>query len=438
MTTLSQTIDAGLDAFVEFLDIRLGQASSGGRIVRDVFGRLAFVAPPSVDDATVSAATADLPDALRPFLTPKAPLLAASAGMSGPLLEEAGIPIVAPQGARYILLDRRLAGEGWLSAPPTKAPTVPRLAFYGLKGGVGRSTALSICAADLALRGANVLVLDLDLEAPGLESVLLRADRVPDYGVLDWMAGAAAGLDVAQLVPDMIGGSPFTSGKGLVDVVPVVGRLTLARPDTFLGKLSRAYTPGAPSGPFSGKSFAQKVQILLELLEERRRYDVVLLDVRAGLHETSAASLLGLGATVLLFGTNSPHTFSGYSILLSTVRQAMESWEDAPELRDRFRMVHGRALSSTQDRALFLSHCWQLWLDYLYDAVDDDVDVEAFSFDLDDPSAPHYPLTVSSSEAFMNFNPDANPDLFSEQGYASAYGELLSFVRDFVFTKASL
>lgn len=437
MISLPPNIDAGLDAFVAFLDAKLGSASSGGRIVRDVFGRLTFIAPHALDDATVAAASADLPNELRPFVVSKSPLLASSARLSGSLLEEAGIPIVGPQGARYIVLDRRVAGEGWLSAPPTAVPKVPRLAFYGLKGGVGRSTALAICAADLAFAGANVLVLDLDLEAPGLESVLLRPDRVPDYGVLDWMAAATAGLDAAQLVPDMIGGSPFTSGKGLVDVVPVVGLWTLARPDTFLGKLSRAYTPGAPSGEFSGKSFAQKVQILLEQLEERRRYDVVLLDVRAGLHETSAASLLGLGAKVLLFGTNSPHTFSGYSILLSTVRQAMESWQSAPELRDRFRMVHGRALNNLQDRALFQSHCWQLWLNYLYDAVGDEVDVDAFSFDLDDQSAPHYPLTVSSSEALMNFNPDANPDLLTVHGYASVYGELLGFVRDYVFTKAA-
>ena len=437
MTTLAPTIDSGLDAFVEYLDTTLGETSSEGRIVRDVFGRLTFIAPPALDDATVAAAGADLPEALRPFLTPKAPLLPASSSLATPLLEEAGVPIVAPLGARYILLDRRVAGEGWLSAPPHEVSAVPRLAFYGLKGGVGRSTALAVCAADLALTGANVLVLDLDLEAPGLESVLLRPDRVPDYGVLDWMAAATAGLDVSQLVPDMIGGSPFTSGSGLVDVVPVVGRLTQARPDTFLSKLSRAYTPGAPSGEFMGKSFAQKVQVLLEQLEGRRRYDVVLLDVRAGLHETSAASLLGLGAKVLLFGTNSPHTFSGYSILLSTVRQAMEAWESAPELRDRFQMVHGRALNNAQDRALFLSNCWQLWLGHLYDAVDDDVDVEAFSFDLDDQTAPHYPLTVSSAEAFMNFNPDADPDLLTAHGYASTYGELLSFVRGYVFTKAS-
>ncbi|MFG1245712.1 KGGVGR-motif variant AAA ATPase [Xanthobacter flavus] len=437
MTSIKPDIDTGLDAFVAFLDAKFGALSSGGRVVRDVFGRLTFVAPSTLEDSAIESAYAELPVELRPFLSPKSPLLPASGSFSERLLGEGGIPLSGANGTRYILLDRRVSGDSWLSAPLGTLPKVPRLAFYGLKGGVGRSTALAICAADLALAGANVLVLDLDLEAPGLENILLRPDRVPEYGVLDWLSGATAGLDVAELVPDMIGGSPFTSGKGLVDVIPVVGLKSQARPGSFLGKLSRAYTPGAPSGDFLGKSFAEKVEILLGQLSGRRRYDAILIDVRAGLHETSAASLLGLGAKVLLFGTNSPHTFSGYSILLSTVRQAMESWKSAPELRDRFRMVHSRALSSPQERTLFQSNCWQLWLNHLYDAVGNDVDDDAFSFDLDDQSAPHYPLTISSSDRFMNFNPDADPNLLAASDYGAIYNELLGFVRDYVFTKGT-
>ena len=48
---------------------------------------------------------------------------------------------------------------------PVKTPFVT---FYSFKGGVGRSMALINTAAILADRGFNVLVLDLDLEAPGL------------------------------------------------------------------------------------------------------------------------------------------------------------------------------------------------------------------------------------------------------------------------------
>ena len=42
--------------------------------------------------------------------------------------------------------------------------------FYSFKGGVGRSMALSNVAEFLYNRGARVLMIDWDLEAPGLES----------------------------------------------------------------------------------------------------------------------------------------------------------------------------------------------------------------------------------------------------------------------------
>ena len=42
--------------------------------------------------------------------------------------------------------------------------------FYSFKGGVGRSMALANAAVELAKRGRRVLVVDFDLEAPGLDT----------------------------------------------------------------------------------------------------------------------------------------------------------------------------------------------------------------------------------------------------------------------------
>ena len=48
--------------------------------------------------------------------------------------------------------------------------------FYSYKGGVGRSTALLNTAYALAGRGRHVLVLDADLDAPGLSEFLSHAE----------------------------------------------------------------------------------------------------------------------------------------------------------------------------------------------------------------------------------------------------------------------
>ena len=55
--------------------------------------------------------------------------------------------------------------------------------FYSFKGGVGRSLAVMNVAYTLAGRGRHVLVVDMDLEAPGLSgpvSIRRVYDRTPE------------------------------------------------------------------------------------------------------------------------------------------------------------------------------------------------------------------------------------------------------------------
>ena len=60
--------------------------------------------------------------------------------------------------------------------------------FYSFKGGVGRTMALANVAVTLANSGRHVLVVDFDLEAPGLDTfdVLKPSREVP--GVIDFVA----------------------------------------------------------------------------------------------------------------------------------------------------------------------------------------------------------------------------------------------------------
>ncbi|MGA3010215.1 MAG: hypothetical protein ABSD72_08125 [Terracidiphilus sp.] len=57
--------------------------------------------------------------------------------------------------------------------------------FYSFKGGTGRSMALVNVAADLLARGRKVLVVDFDLEAPGLDTFPLKLDRPVDRGLVE-------------------------------------------------------------------------------------------------------------------------------------------------------------------------------------------------------------------------------------------------------------
>lgn len=57
--------------------------------------------------------------------------------------------------------------------------------FYSYKGGVGRSLALLNVAYALVNRGRHVLIVDMDLEAPGVSGFLNRADELGEPGSLD-------------------------------------------------------------------------------------------------------------------------------------------------------------------------------------------------------------------------------------------------------------
>lgn len=85
--------------------------------------------------------------------------------------------------------------------------------FYSFKGGVGRSMALLNTAYGLVAKGRNVLVLDMDLEAPGISGFMSREKEIPHFArhdmldLLQWAKETAphvsedAPLDPSSLPP---------------------------------------------------------------------------------------------------------------------------------------------------------------------------------------------------------------------------------------------
>ena len=57
--------------------------------------------------------------------------------------------------------------------------------FYSFKGGTGRSMALVNVAADLLSRGRRVLIVDFDLEAPGLDTFPMTLERPIEAGLVE-------------------------------------------------------------------------------------------------------------------------------------------------------------------------------------------------------------------------------------------------------------
>ena len=303
------------------------------------------------------------------------------------------------------LLDRQIIGQDWLrTGRETRAAGAPpRLVFYGLKGGVGRSTALAMFAYLMARKGKRVLLLDFDLESPGLSGLLLPADRVAGFGLVDWFLEDAVHRDDTVLA-DLVADSPLAeTTSGRIRVAAAMGMDESA----YLAKLARVYADvPTPNGP---ERFAQRMARLVATLEAREQPDIVLIDSRAGLHDLAAISIATLADLALLFGTDSEQTWQGYA-------QLFAHWQQRPDVlrgvRERLWMVRAMFPETEQKERFqrFLERSYDLFSDNLYDAIDpaDAAPDAAFSYALDNDSAPHYPLTVRWNARFMEFDPIAS------------------------------
>ena len=409
------------------------------RIIRDIYGRLRFA---------VDCAAADFPLEARQYLEATQHSLSPYATGEDLLFQESfSFPdrvfgssdwhrTIVPLGVNeddeplgeteVMLLDRQVTGQDWLR-PTEEAKGHPhRVVFFGLKGGVGRSTALCMTAWGLARAGKRVLLVDFDLESPGLSGLVLPPEKVAAFGVMDWLVEDAVGQGDSVL-PEMVSASPLgESTQGAIRVAAAMGQQEI----DYLAKLARAYAEvPSPQGP---QRLGERLRRMVQALEARENPDVVLIDSRAGLHDLAAAAITGLADTALLFATDSAQTWQGYE-------QLFAHWQRRPEVvrhvRERLAIV--RALTPKSDREAgvkrFQRRAYDLFAENLYDAIPPDADEsEATHFHPieTDQAAPHFPILVDWDERFQEFDPNLRP----EQGGATdaqveaTFGALIQWV----------
>lgn len=428
--------DQSLDVFVSSILETLGaDVLMAGTVLRDASGRLAFIASTALPDVATRRAAESLTSRLpaycrdgRIVLTPDRPGVAALSSHGRSYLEE----VPTPQGRIPIrVLEQRIIGQDWLTVPAASVapPAAPRIVFASLKGGVGRSTALAVVAADLARRGRKVLVLDLDLEAPGIGAMLLPPEAMPRFGLLDWYVERALGGVDRGFLFDMLAPSDLGAGRGLVEVAPAVGATGQDHPANVLAKIARAYLD-QPSGEDEPQSFLGQTRRLVDDLGALKTYDAILIDARAGLNETTAAAILGLGAQVLLFGEDTPQTFAGYRYLLAHLARFPRAEED--DWLYRLRMVHAKASADSGKQQAFRDRVYSLFQDYLYRDIqlpDQDgtpsPDTTLPEASLDAPEAPHFAWPVLRDSNYFEFDPLAEPAQLTPALYERTYQALI-------------
>jgi hypothetical protein len=426
--------DDALPRFAELVEQHLGAAALTEHLfLRDASGRLTLVLRgESPREQIGEDRLRRLTDAVSAQLGPyvDACIIATPTELFDDSLAGGGYHEHLPNGRRVRLIERWLVGNDWQS-PPLKAleGAPPIVAFVSHKGGVGRSTALAVAAAHFAARGRDVLALDLDLEAPGLGTMLLPDDRTPRYGAIDYyIENGLRPLDDA-FYGDLLGTSPLTTDRGIIHVVPAAGSLSASHPQNMLGKIARAYLDDpAPDG---ATSFLGQTRALIRALAERRRYDLILIDTRAGLHESTATALLGLGAELLLFGVDTPQTFHGYRFLLAHLARFAPETSGDDDWRYRLQMVHAKASADPKRARAFDDRAYTLLQGArFYDPAPEDPSDEAFSFSLDEVEAPHRSWRILSDSNYFEFDPLSAPEVLTQPLYSRTFGSFLAALEE--------
>ncbi len=391
-------------------------------INRDLNGRVRFIAPEHCEaDAAqrtqIEGAYRVLAERLAPHAYP------AEEGILYEATKEEALHGAQPfrlGGFQNAWVVDRLANESAWESIAEVASGVPRIVFFSIKGGVGRSTALAASAWALARAGKRVLVMDLDLESPGLSSSLLPPDRQPRYGITDWLVEDL--VDNGNLLlGDMYATSNLTTA-GEIFLVPAHG----SDPGEYVAKLGRVWMPKVDA-QMRSESWSARLNRLIYSLDGHIRPDVILVDSRAGIDEVAAACVTDLGAhTVLMFAIQGQQTWTGYRALFSHWQQR----EVITKIRGRLQLIAG--LVPDDERRLEYLAALRADAYLLFAETYDEVEPGAISewnFEEDDDNAPHTPLPIRWNRGWYGLlNLQQRMVQVDESEVKSVYGELIEFL----------
>ncbi len=207
------------------------------------------------------------------------------------------------------------------------------ISFYSYKGGVGRSMAVANVASLLAHQGRRVLVVDFDLEAPGLHRYFLDPERPRkgkprqkplsgQRGIIDAFVELASRLAEGEKVPEAVTSVLDSNRYGYSVRVRAPTSAAAATLDFWsAGLFDNDYARRVHDFPWvrfyeeHGEAFTQIAT------EWKQRYDYVLLDSRTGLSDLGSVSTVILPDKLVLAFTLNRQSLHGVT---EFGRQAVE------------------------------------------------------------------------------------------------------------------
>jgi MinD-like ATPase involved in chromosome partitioning or flagellar assembly len=189
--------------------------------------------------------------------------------------------------------------------------------FYSFKGGVGRSMALANVAALLAKWGYSVLVVDWDVEAPGIERFFARDNPA----IQDLRANTPGIVDLVQAKSD---GKPLPWGDCLIEVK--IGANSSHLSLLTAGRSGEDYTSRLHALSFPELFDKHDLGSYIEELRDEwaSAFQFVLVDSRTGVTDIGGICTVHLADVLVLLFTTTESSTEGALQILERARKGQE------------------------------------------------------------------------------------------------------------------
>lgn len=286
--------------------------------------------------------------------------------------------------------ERHIENTNWFIKDTLKLKT-PITSFYSFKGGVGRTTATILTALLLARQGKKVLLIDFDLEAPGLASVfanqednaekLLRVKGFVDF-LIDYEANKR---EITKLSIDdyyFVRNEQILVGSngGELIIVPAIATDSNSA-ESYIDKLSKANIKYG-----FGKEYIP--DLFIKTLETKINPDYILIDTRTGINDVGGLVFNRYAQNIFLIFFGNQQNMFGLESILPELKKLNE--KDV-----KFYLVNSPVPQNQTDAETEINY----YVEKSYEIFSKHFYTENLPSQFDD-TADHYPINIP-------FNPQA-------------------------------
>ena len=287
------------------------------------------------------------------------------------------------------------------------------VSFYSFKGGVGRTTTMMMAAIGIARRGKKVVLLDFDLEAPGVSS-FFSDEALSQYGILDFFVESNVYLEEINIDEYLYPVGEYCRVNqygGEIYILPAVGmamqndiesyRKNLMRFDMDIPAYEEEKTP---------------IDALLSKIDSFLNPDYIFIDTRSGIHQIGGITLTRYSDLALLFFYGSKQNIEGMRMTLPILKCC-----GTPFLLINSKVPVNESLAQIEKK---------IYIDGAYDALAKcDREYREREVFLDDETAEHYPIHMTYN-AGLEVVASLEQLLKGYEEQETEYGKIVNVIED--------